>query len=74
VSKLALLIGLDRAVQILPGPLLNGSQPVAVMRLPYPVTMPGVASVDIQTPMPKRDRRFRLKGELRDYWVYEEEW
>lgn len=71
MSKGALLIGRDRAIQVM-GPF--GSQPEVPKRLMIPRTFHDVIRLaKEETPLrPPLDREFVLMGEVRDYWIYEE--
>jgi hypothetical protein len=75
--KGALLIGLDRAIQVL-GPF--GSQPSGVpkqLRIPKGIKERIAAVEESQTrplEVVNLDRTFLLVAETRDYWIYEEVW
>jgi hypothetical protein len=69
MSKPALLIGLDGAVQVMAVPKTGDAMP-SVVRVP----VPRMLGRDMEIPYRRLDRTFRLQGELRTYWIYEEDW
>ena len=75
MSKGALLIGLDRAIQVM-GPFGSGPNGVPrQLRIPKPIKDRITAVEESQTTpldLVNLDRTFLLTAEIRDYWIYEE--